>query len=430
MHDEIFWDLGAVAPVRHFSGSVQRVFDALLVCLLVAAAFLLRCQKLYDADVWWHLRSGQWISEHGHVPSLDPFTFGSADRSWIDLHWLFQLILAGAFWAGGVRGVIVMAALISATVLLLCATTRRSGWPMWVIAACWLPALLAMSARFQPRPELVTVVAMAAYLTVLFRADRRPELTWVLVPIQVVWVNAHGLFVLGLLILATYMLGHLLDSRGDPVDSWAVSSEDSGTARSTRAGARAWWCHVGGALVAASLAGLLNPHALRGALFPLELFPKITAWGGPYKATILESMDLRTFVRRAGAGSAAANLYFRAECFLLWVVPISFIVPAVWRLDRTARDCAITSSLGGSAPSTRARVWWPGLGRKGGVTRQSSCGRDSQENAQVEARLQDETFRIRQTCAPAPRDRRDFASSALDGRLTLIGEICGLRRDR
>ena len=54
-------------------------------------------------DAWWHLRSGQWILENRRLPTLDPFTFASADREWIDLHWGFQIPLALAYRSAASR---------------------------------------------------------------------------------------------------------------------------------------------------------------------------------------------------------------------------------------------------------------------------------------------------------------------------------------
>ncbi len=132
-----------------------RLADGLLVFLMVAAAFLLGCQELSDSDVWWHLRSGQWIWSHRSVPVLDPFTFASADRPWIDLHWLFQLMLAGSYALGRVPGMILLASAAWACMILVGLTSRERQWPMWMIVSCWLPALVVLSDRFGPRPELV-----------------------------------------------------------------------------------------------------------------------------------------------------------------------------------------------------------------------------------------------------------------------------------
>jgi hypothetical protein len=185
---------------------------------------------------------------------------------------------------------------------------------------CWLPALVVMSNRFDPRPELMSLMGMAFYLTILMRADRTPALAWLLPLVQVVWVNTHALFVLGPITVGAYLTGH--------ASGWI------GRARSEAQSAHTdhrWRLHVGGATVAVGLACLINPYGLRGALFPLELFPKITAWGGLYKSYIAEFSDLKGFVVEEGPDRAASDLYFRAECLVLVILPLSFLVPALCR---------------------------------------------------------------------------------------------------
>ena len=178
------------------------------------AAFALGCQELFDGDVWWHLRAGQWILENRKVPILDPFTFTSADRPWIDLQWLFEVILALAYAAGGVRGMILMAAGAGTTALMVGLTARNRRWPSWVVGACWLPALAVMSARLVPRPEILSFLAMAVYLSVLLRTDDHPTLAWLLPVVQILWVNSHALFVLGTIIMSAYLIGKLVDAPG------------------------------------------------------------------------------------------------------------------------------------------------------------------------------------------------------------------------
>jgi hypothetical protein len=90
---------------RNPLGLWYRLADGGLFLLLATAAFALGCQQMYDADVWWHLRAGQWILANGRVPRIDPFTFGSAGRPWIDLHWLVEVILAELFATGDVRAI-------------------------------------------------------------------------------------------------------------------------------------------------------------------------------------------------------------------------------------------------------------------------------------------------------------------------------------
>src|SRR5215469_1771394 len=125
--------------------SGQRFVDGLLLLLLSVVVFLLGCYEMGDSDIWWHLRGGQWILEHRHVPHLDPFTFGSADREWIDIHWSYEVLLALAYRAGGVGALVLLGATAGALALLAVLTARRRQWPVSVIVLCWLPALILLS---------------------------------------------------------------------------------------------------------------------------------------------------------------------------------------------------------------------------------------------------------------------------------------------
>src|SRR4051794_17891599 len=75
--------------------------DAGLVGLFIALAFLLGVFPLKDADIYWHLRTGQIIRQTGQVPSVDHFTFTREGSPWIDLHWVFQIGVSWLHERGG-----------------------------------------------------------------------------------------------------------------------------------------------------------------------------------------------------------------------------------------------------------------------------------------------------------------------------------------
>ena len=319
-----------------FARAAGFVVDCLLPFLLVVAAFLLGCQELYSSDIWWHVRSGQWILEHRSAPGMDTFSFSSTHLLWVDMTWLFQVILAVAFAAGGVRGIILATATLCAAVMVIICALRDRRWPNWLFAACWLPALALMSIRFVPRPEIFSVLGMASFLSILRRVDSNPRLAWLLPLIQVVWVNTHGAFVLGPVILAAYLAERIVAP--PPLPGESPGSRPEG---------KRWWAHVGGSAAMVGVACLANPYGVRGAMFPLDIFPKITAWGGLYKEYISENGDLREYLRRRGP-SAIGGLYTRIECFLLWALPVSFIAPAIWRArgDRATNPGTHIASFG------------------------------------------------------------------------------------
>ncbi|HKM52394.1 MAG TPA: tetratricopeptide repeat protein [Isosphaeraceae bacterium] len=293
--------------------------DGLIVVLLASIAFLLGCAMLFDTDIWWHVRSGEWILEHRRVPWLDPFTFTSSDRVWIDLHWGFQVAIALAHRLGGVRGILILASVACTSTFLLALGMRREGWSVVIAGWCWVPALALLSSRFDPRPEIFSLLLLAAFLVVLSRAEQAPRLLWLLPLLQVAWVNVHALFVLGPVIVACYLTDRLVRGFLETVEGptgWA------------------WWRHAWPATLAVLLGCWLNPYGLQGVLFPGEIFGKISSPSNPYKQYVAEFMSLSSMVQKQGLPDAAANLYLRATTFLLLLLPWSFVVPSAWKCCR------------------------------------------------------------------------------------------------
>src|SRR5262249_28674334 len=142
----------------------QRMLDRLLLVLLTLIAFLLGCYEMRAADVWWHLRGGQWILEQGRVPRLRPFTFGSARQPWIDVHWCYEVVLALAYRAGGIGALVLLAASVGCAAFLAALTARRREWPVVAVVLCWMPALVLYSLRLDPRPEIFSLLFLGCFL--------------------------------------------------------------------------------------------------------------------------------------------------------------------------------------------------------------------------------------------------------------------------
>ena len=75
---------------------------------------------------------------------------------------------------------------------------------------------------------------------------------------------------------------------------------------------------------AVAIACLINPYGVRGAMFPLELFPKISDPANPYKAYVDEFTSLREVMLDQMRGAAGAHPHVRAQVFLLLILPWSF----------------------------------------------------------------------------------------------------------
>ncbi len=313
-------------------GSVERpswglrVIDACLIALFLALAFLLGIFPLKDTDYYWHLRTGDLIRQTGQVPRVDFYTFTRQGTPWIDLHWIFQVGISWVNKHGGVPALTLAKAVITCLALFLLITTRRRSWPVWTMILAWLPALLVLSGRMYVRPETLSLLYLAIYLAVVFRWDRFPALAWLLPLVQMAWVNSHGLFVLGPVVLVFALVDAAL-----------------------RRGALAtvnirWWQTVVPACVATGLACLINPYGLRGAIYPLELARTMS--NPIFSHNIAELTPIPLFIEKSGL----ANLPLQLHLATMLLGALSFVVPIGWliavRLRRREADPGVVGKQG------------------------------------------------------------------------------------
>jgi hypothetical protein len=234
---------------------LRRALPLLVVAALFALGTSLGLQKIREFDYWWHARTGRLIAETGSVPKHDVYTYTVPGNRWVDIHWLFQLGLHGVRRLGGHGGVVAAKALgVGALVALLLPIGWRRERAFLSGLAIGLALLLAGD-RFEPRPELPSFALLAAFLLGLDRHERRGG--WgvlALVPLQLVWANVHGLFALGLALLAIALAAEGLRPVVVP-------------------GARLRRDHLLPLAVAAALAlaiSLVNPNGVDGLLYPIQ----------------------------------------------------------------------------------------------------------------------------------------------------------------
>ncbi len=227
-----------------------------------------------NTDIWWHMAAGRLIWQEGAFLYADPFSSGAAGAPWIDLHWLFQVASFAIFSVGGLLGLVLAKALVAgggAAVLGLVAA--REIEPRWrplvvlaVAASIHLARYLVLA-----RPIVVTLLLISLFILVLERFRRRGKvsgLLW-LVPLQVVWANVQGLFLLGPVILACYLAGEAL----------LLALGRAGLSGLT---SRLTWRDVG--LAAALLlvlvaASMITPYGWQSLELPLLLFGRIDTVG-------------------------------------------------------------------------------------------------------------------------------------------------------
>jgi hypothetical protein len=171
-------------------------FLAVLVWLFMSSGAAGWQGLLVDADVGWHIRTGEYILDHHAVPRQDLYSFTKPGAPWYAWEWLTDVIDGGLHRWAGLKGIVLAAAVFIA----LFSTTliRRMAWGGVNMFVALIVALLGVgsaSIHFLARPHIFTLLLLSASVWII-EADRRQptQRIWVLVPVTLVWTNLHGGF--------------------------------------------------------------------------------------------------------------------------------------------------------------------------------------------------------------------------------------------
>jgi hypothetical protein len=188
----------------------ETVFGAILFFGLLA----MTARPALDPDLWWHLRTGQWIVETGHVPLSDSFSFSRAGHAWVAEEWLSDVVFYELWKHGGAAALIIFSAIVTTLGFMLlylrCLSPCKGKWH-WAAAATVFGALAA-AASCGVRPQMFTFTLASLLLWLLESGEDRPSLLLWVPPVFLLWLNLHAGFALGPALLLAYGIGVLVET--------------------------------------------------------------------------------------------------------------------------------------------------------------------------------------------------------------------------
>jgi len=227
----------------------------------VLLIFSISVKSLPEPDFWWHLRNGQQIIQSHTIPQWDTYTFGAAGSPWLDHEWLSEAFyyLSFKFWA--LRGVVglyfALLVMIYAGIYYVTFTAGADAVTTLMVTSV---AVMLGSVSFGPRPLLFGWLCLVALLLLVQRFQRGKKGIWLLPPLFAVWINCHGSWVFGLVVLGLTIASGLV--QGD----WGLVVAKRWTGAQLRTLL----------LVSASCVAALfvNPFGYKLPLYPFDLLLK------------------------------------------------------------------------------------------------------------------------------------------------------------
>jgi hypothetical protein len=163
---------------------------------------------LSHLDLGWHLAAGDLIRDRGNVPFQDPWSFTSGGRQWYNLSWLWDVIASAIFQYTNFSGLVLFTVACGAVIVgYLASACLSSGASAIAVCISVLSACL-LYPSFATAPNSYLAVSpntCTMLFCVIFYAECLKRTRCFLLPVMMVlWVNLHGGFVLGFLIVGIF----------------------------------------------------------------------------------------------------------------------------------------------------------------------------------------------------------------------------------
>lgn len=199
-----------------------------LGCLFLALVALALI-RINMTDTPWHIATARYAFESGHWPVHNTFSYTYPDYPLFQQYPIYQTLLYLTFQMGGWEALSLLHCALWLLIFTLC--VRWGGSWRWArnLNLIWLLALLGLQRRMILRPDILTILWLVSLLLFIdgYRNGKKwPAILFVL--IQLLMVNSHQLFPLGLGIQGAF-LAHVLISRTYG-GRWGISQEDSNLA--------------------------------------------------------------------------------------------------------------------------------------------------------------------------------------------------------
>jgi len=209
-------EVGPPAARTSWTELAGSVFSFPVMCmfLLAAVIFGFSVKQIAEPDIWWHLRNAAYLFEHHSFPSVDSYSFGAAGSPWLAHEWLSEIPFFLAFKAMGLQGILgVYFAVLVLIYVGVYYRSCRAGADCKNATVTTLLAIFLGVVSIGPRVLLFGWLCMVALLLLLDRFQRKGRGLWLLPPLLVFWINLHGSWVFGMVVLALTIASGLVEGQ-------------------------------------------------------------------------------------------------------------------------------------------------------------------------------------------------------------------------
>lgn len=276
------------------------------IFLLLIAGFFHPISAITQ-DLGRHLLTGEIIFKTKSIPTTNLFSYTNPDFPFINHHWFSEVIFFSVNQLLGFNGLLMLTVLIVTIAFGLVFFFSRKKGTIIAITIVSILYLRVLFERTDIRPEIFSFLFLSIFIVVLYRYRQRyTKLIFLLPLIELLWVNTHIYFPIGIATAGLFFLDELIIHRKN------IFTKHTSI--------------LVGILLFSSLLTILNPHGIKGALYPFSVLQN-------YGYTIEENQHV-FFLWNYFGGKTTILFFFisAAGLFLTLLLTIKKNQPIDWFL--------------------------------------------------------------------------------------------------
>jgi len=161
---------------------------------------------LSDGDTGYHIRAGEYILQTGSIPKEDIFSYLSPPPEWTAHEWLAEVIMAIVHHFSGLTGVVIFySILISFSFYLFFILLHKTYENILILWIFVLFSTLCTAIHWLARPHVFSFLNLILWYLILNAFEYRDKNYLYCLPIiMLFWVNLHGGYIIGCVLLVIY----------------------------------------------------------------------------------------------------------------------------------------------------------------------------------------------------------------------------------
>lgn len=196
----------------------------ILFGILISASTVFLLEPIIDNDFFWHLKTGEWIWQHGRLPDHDVFSYTTPTvttasvRFTLTSYWLSQLLLYMIYLFNGMTGIVVLRFILMATLVFIM-VRRRHGDGIIYMSLLALFSVAILKFYLFERPQVLSFLFFGMLLLLLEKVKTKASpgggndpvpVTYryavYIALLMLVWANFHGGHSIGQVTLLLFLI--------------------------------------------------------------------------------------------------------------------------------------------------------------------------------------------------------------------------------